>query len=939
MIDFQEENNIDFQPEIQNDGIDFEPTLKGKVEYNISNYDAVLQDDTLTKKQKAQRIKEIGEAERKDINNEHLKKMAKLYGGTALEIGSAAIPFGGVANLGGRLALKIAKPAFSQIAKKVVAKNIGSGIASGLTSGAIFGAGEGLMNDNDINGIAHSTLEGAGAGAVGGGLIGGVASKLATKFGKTNKVINRTKSRTDRLAQNPKNNYGHAESEVRKLLQIRRNNIDSAKFDALQKIENFSSQIDDIAKELNLDSKGLREVLPFIRENTDLPVQNFNRPDLEQIYNGLNQDQKEVLRMIAQKNFDEMETYWNNLAEAKNLKSSMSPYEYITHIWDLSEGEQKALQEYYEQFKTKTDFEKARKIPTYKEGIENGFDVPQKGGKDLHIDLKPKTLDYAEIQKLHSHQLIDAAENSKFMQKLQEIQANNPDYAEELENLAKPFIDNKKETEVAKTTAGRLLQEAGNAYDMVNNFAKGCKFLFNGMHAVALTESASAHEGLVPIKTFKTLGNLPKIIEGIKSNNYEAFKKNPAVKQAVQDGVQFGEITDINIGNFNTFIDGVSKLVDKVSFGTGKVITKPLQAFINANNKFLWNYLHNTYKLNAYQTLIKRVSKNGKKTLSDDVRKEIGQLVNDTFGGQNWEGLGIKPDTLKNAKRLFLSPDWNMSATVRQSLAVFSSEAGQKFLNEFANSSKFGTATRELSRKLGLSSFTNNIEGAGIRGKVARKYFMTFLIQTAIYSNLINACSRAVDKHFNPEKYEEGINYSSYSNNRFTENDGTGKKVVSALFPRPYVGNDKYGRELYARTSKQALEVPELIEDLPNSAIRKVASKTAPLISPVATKLSDDFTDNWNKASIKDRYKDVLTPFTFSKNKDDFHPINFLYPTSKGLNAYKAREYLKECILNGDTDAIENFKPIMKANKLDFDRQIYRVYKELEQEQNGNRRN
>ena len=35
--------------------------------------------------------------------------MAKLYGGAALEIGSAAIPFGGAARLGGTVALKVPK--------------------------------------------------------------------------------------------------------------------------------------------------------------------------------------------------------------------------------------------------------------------------------------------------------------------------------------------------------------------------------------------------------------------------------------------------------------------------------------------------------------------------------------------------------------------------------------------------------------------------------------------------------------------------------------------------------------------------------------------------------------------------------------------------------------------------------------------------------------
>ena len=207
-IDFQVEgqsqipmnNNIDFQLETNiqntNNGIDFQPAkLEGKVEYNeeLSPYDMVLRDTKLTKEQKVQKIKEIGEAERKKIDREHRIKMAKLYGGAALEIGSCLIPFGGAANIGGRLALRLAKPAFSQIAKRVIARNVGRGIGSGLASGAMFGAGNGLMEDKDIKGIAQSAVEGAGTGMALGGAIGGVAGKVATKFGRTKEVINKVK--------------------------------------------------------------------------------------------------------------------------------------------------------------------------------------------------------------------------------------------------------------------------------------------------------------------------------------------------------------------------------------------------------------------------------------------------------------------------------------------------------------------------------------------------------------------------------------------------------------------------------------------------------------------------------------------------------------------------------------------------------------------------
>ena len=67
MIDFQEDKReIDFQPETNiqntNNGIDFQPTkLEGKVEYNeeLSPYDFVLRDNTLTKEQKVQKINRL----------------------------------------------------------------------------------------------------------------------------------------------------------------------------------------------------------------------------------------------------------------------------------------------------------------------------------------------------------------------------------------------------------------------------------------------------------------------------------------------------------------------------------------------------------------------------------------------------------------------------------------------------------------------------------------------------------------------------------------------------------------------------------------------------------------------------------------------------------------------------------------------------------------
>ena len=59
----------------------------------------------------------------------------------------------------------------------------------------------------------------------------------------------------------------------------------------------------------------------------------------------------------------------------------------------------------------------------------------------------------------------------------------------------------------------------------------------------------------------------------------------------------------------------------------------------------------------------------------------IGQMINDQFGGQHWELLNVTPGQLLALKRILLSPDWNIS-TLRQFWAV-SGRAGLYAKSDF----------------------------------------------------------------------------------------------------------------------------------------------------------------------------------------------------------------------------------------------------------------
>ena len=117
------------------------------------------------------------EEQNRQIEREHAKEMAKLYGGAALQIGSAFIP--------GTLGLKLAGGAIkglTPIVGRKIAQNVATGVTSGLASGAVEGLGRGLMeNQNPLKTMATDSLAGGLLGGLGGYGLGKVAQKLNTQ--------------------------------------------------------------------------------------------------------------------------------------------------------------------------------------------------------------------------------------------------------------------------------------------------------------------------------------------------------------------------------------------------------------------------------------------------------------------------------------------------------------------------------------------------------------------------------------------------------------------------------------------------------------------------------------------------------------------------------------------------------------------------------------
>ena len=136
------------------------------------NYiEMILNDEKLTQEEKIQRINYVYNNYRQKLDEDLRNYLIKIWAGAALEIGSAAIPFGGAGKLGAKAGQKLLQ---KTIGRKL-SQEIGAGATSGLASGALFGTGRGLIEDKNP---LITALQDAGLGMFAGGGIGAINGKI-----------------------------------------------------------------------------------------------------------------------------------------------------------------------------------------------------------------------------------------------------------------------------------------------------------------------------------------------------------------------------------------------------------------------------------------------------------------------------------------------------------------------------------------------------------------------------------------------------------------------------------------------------------------------------------------------------------------------------------------------------------------------------------------
>jgi len=565
--------------------------------------------------------------------------------------------------------------------------------------------------------------------------------------------------------------------------------------------------------------------------------------------------------------------------------------DYVTHIWDIPKNKRK---EVISAFVTKNPFLKQRKIPSLEEGIKLG--------------LKPKTTNIAEILRIYDQYKIKTVHNYNFAKQLKNmvddegnplmmradkappdwITIDHPAFARamyvgktktDIPILSKipvkvnPSIAN----EVKIITDKPFSHPAIHAVEVVNAYTKKTMLSLSFFHHHALTESAfSTGIGTKALK----LWNPYKIIKEVRNKNYEIFRRAPLAKDAIDHHVTFGALEDVQRNIVQKSLQNLERRARKIP-GLN-VATKGIRKANDLWDAALWDYYHNTLKLYAYEANVENGLRAMRQKLGrsltnveiDNIKKEMGLFVNDSFGGQNWDLSKhfANPKIRQMMHWALLAPDWTLSV-LKQAMAP------------------------------ARGAIKGGVEGRALMGRGA-----DFWAKAALYFNLIAQAAN----YRNTQKH--------YGKGRYTWQNAPGHAL------NIFIGMNPDGTERYLRMGKQFREVLEWGLD----PIKKVGAKLSPVARETVRQITahgpgSGYPTEWAEQefweSLPERAKSVLeSPLPFSL-RPYVHSrpgvFMFTFPTSKGMSNYKAVKLFREAIKKKDIPQIRRIYVSALENNLD----------------------
>ncbi|WP_418321337.1 LPD23 domain-containing protein [Segatella hominis] len=639
--------------------------------------------------------------------------------------------------------------------------------------------------------------------------------------------------------------------------------------------------------------------------------------------------------------------------------------DYVNHRWDKKKSDDKAYADLVEgRQRTKSPNEKPRKVSTYMEGVDAG--------------LVPKTTDITDLLGYYSQSNIEAFANKTFLQELSGINVIERNKDGEItssmpllssiqpkemmvdENKYTPYvvpgintvwvynqgkIFNKSAEDWFNAAFGTVkLPKTLKGIKNAMSIAKALELGFSGFHAGALTE-VYAVQNSAEFGPAKAMAYFMKylIADTAKNHQLPAFANPDVFKEAAKHLVKFGSTSDYATADIENLYEKVhsyvarlhSKLVEgNVAMKAGSSVTFPLEVateLLKMSQKgldvALWSYLHDGLKLATYQLRAERTRERAKKLnwnedMLNKALDEDGQFVNDMFGGQHFDVLGLSKKMQTILDFIFLSKDWLISTT-RHALSIFGygsiwNEASIKnFMEYYKHVLGRGEMTKEDYLRLSRSKSGLLCYGIG------------FMIGYEGLSQLVNAAMRAWDEEKQKEKADEirktNPSYKSpyelaYPNGMHWYDylmRGNSLGQQSKIFMGRYAD----GTEMYIRHGKQFREIPELFFDakdnfaIPGPMVRRMYGKASPLLRGMIDTYKWYLSPDYGDKEMQRKYGENLglipklgsyyVPFAVPTQKDkEFKMLDLVFPSSKGFSRYKAQDYFKTFIMSEDKQGL-----------------------------------
>lgn len=357
--------------------------------------------------------------------------------------------------------------------------------------------------------------------------------------------------------------------------------------------------------------------------------------------------------------------------------------EYLAHFYVNSRTP--AGQQAIAKFIKNSPNAKQRKIPNLREAVEYGF--------------IPISQDPSVIYEIHSRINWRVATNRAFLAALKKVRTSSGDpvIVPAGQNPGGwPVSDNPLIARVYahQTPSGVMLWRGGAAvhpdvwhavrqildlptrsdlarlYDAINSITRVNAFAFSLFHDITLRSASLGAQMEVtnPLRgLFKLFEKNPvtgelSILEGTRSIGKQLLSNEDIVADAALHGLKFAWTES------ETYQHVARDVLDRLAarwrtipyLGRTVRVARNIQHY---RQEGLWRNTHDALKIAAYHDLVgKALAEAPPGTNPTMVKERIASLLNDAFGGQEWQTkFWMSPQVRLNLSRFFLAPDWTLS--------------------------------------------------------------------------------------------------------------------------------------------------------------------------------------------------------------------------------------------------------------------------------------